>query len=253
LNTVSYLRDPLSRANRAKILLSLFLFYSSKLKPRTSIHQCVLKTPSIMMLLAPFSFLIITIAVVAAAEHRIINETIEAVNFDTSALSIPQTNTLTDRNLLFTTALCDQVRAALPQATCTCTRPSLLRNRGFTVQCVNNQVSCIPFIGCFTISLRGEYFLLRTNRLSTSEYCLTETLRAFDVLCIKGIHCKQDPANCYESCTAKVGTVPCKSCTVCPDRKNPIADCTNVNPLLLYNACSGANVTSIASNPDLVP
>lgn len=173
-----------------------------------------------MMLLMLLSFLITAVAVVAAVEHRIGNGTIEAINFDRDQLSMPQTNTVTQRNLLFTTALCAQVRAGLPQATCTCARPSLLRNRGFTVNCANNDVSCIPFIGCFTVSLRGEYFLIRTNRQSTSEYCLTETLSAFDVLCIKGVHCKQDPANCYESCTAKVGNVPCKSCTVCPDKKS---------------------------------
>jgi hypothetical protein len=205
------------------------------------------------MLLATFSLLITTIAVVAAVEHRIVNDSMKATNFEANHIPIPPTNTLTHRNLLFTALLCDQIRAALPQATCTCTRPSLLRNRGFRVQCANNQVSCIPFIGCFTLSLRGEYFFFRTKQQSTSEICLTETLQAFDVLCIKGIHCKQDPANCYESCSAKVGSVDCKSCTVCPDKKNPNADCTNINPFLVYNACTGANVTSIASNPNFVP
>jgi hypothetical protein len=82
----------------------------------------------------------------------------------------------------------------------TCRRPSLLRNRGRTIECNENNAYCIPPLGCFSRQYRGESFLFIRNRDSTSQLCLTETRNIFDVLCIRGVHCEGN-FDCYRSCT----------------------------------------------------
>jgi hypothetical protein len=141
--------------------------------------------------------------------------------------------------LYFNSTPCNQARAKWPDSECTCRLPSILLNRGFTVNCASNDITCIPPLGCFQEQYNGEFFLIRRDRASTGETCLSEITNRFDVICIGGAYCSNNNLNCYRTCSARVGNAECTSCEICPDGQGRTVDCRNINPILAYSDCEG--------------